>query len=380
MKMRVPGQERGGDDDMDEENTLKSISEIIAQAAERKASDIHLVPDARILLRVDGTLVPLSEERLAPSVIEQQLSMLLTEAQRERLGRTGELVFVYTAPDNCRVRIGVYRQRGNYAMTLRLLPMEIPEPQKLGLPESLVALTRRQRGLVLVAGEAGSGRTTTLASLTAAAAHVAARTIITLGSPIEYQHPQGSSLILQREIGSDSASYEAALRMTQWQDVDVIEVGELRGQEEIEAALDAAEGGHLVLAGLAVDSMAAAIERMTAGTSTQRQQRLRVQLSEVFAGIVTQRLLPRQASERMPDATGRVAAFELLLADAASRRMIRTGSIEQLPSVLETGREVGMQSMDDAIYDLYMKSDISTDTAIAYAHDPEEMRQKLQLF
>ena len=365
---------------MNGENTLMSISEIIAQAAERKASDIHLVPDARILLRVDGALIPLSEERLAPSVIEQQISALLTEAQKERLKCTGELVFVYAASDNCRVRVGIYRQRGTYAMTLRLLPSEIPEPQKLGLPESLVALTQRQRGLVLVAGETGSGRTTTLASLTAAAAHVTARTIITLGSPVEYQHPQGSSLILQREIGSDSASYEAALRMTQWQDVDVIEVGELRGQEAVEAALDAAEAGHLVLAGLAVDSVAAAIERMTAGTSTQRQQRLRVQLSEVLAGIVTQRLLPRQASERVPDASGRVAAFELLLADTASRRMIRTGSIEQLSSILEAGRETGMQSMDDSIYELYMKSDISAETAMAYAHDPEEMQQKLQLF
>ena len=359
---------------------MKSISEIAAQAAEKRASDIHMMPGARILMRIDGVLVPLSEEQLAPFAVEQILPTLLSDMQKEQLERTGELVFVYAASDVCRIRVSVFRQRGTYAMTLHLLPQRIPEPRELGLPEPLVALAHRRRGLILVTGEAGCGRTTTLASLTAEAAGVAPRTVITLDAPIEYLHPQGSSLILQREIGTDSASYEAALRMARWQDANVIEVGDLPDQAAIEAALDAAEGGHLVLAGLAVDCVEAAIERVTAGASSRHQDRLRIQLSEVFAGIVTQRILPRQASELHPDAPGRIPAFEMLISSTATRRMIRTGNVEQLPSVLKAGRERGMQSMDDAIYELYMKSVISAETAVAYARDPGEMRQKLQLF
>ena len=363
---------------MSEEITLKTISEIVSQAMGRRASDIHLVPGARILLRVDGVLEPLSEECLAVFAVEQMLSSLLTDTQKEQLEKSGELVFVHEC-DGYRIRSGVFRQRGTYAMSLRLLPQEIPEPKELGLPEPLVALSHRRRGLILVTGESGCGRTTTLASLTAEAARVVPRTVVTLDAPIEYRHPQGSSLILQREIGADSASYETALRMARWQDANVIEVGDLPDEAAIEAALDAAESGHLVLAGLAVDCVEAAIERVTAGTSSRHQERLRIQLSEVFAGIVTQRILPRQVSDRHPNAFGRIPAFELLISNTATRRMIRTGNVEQLPSVLKAGRERGMQSMDDAIYELYTKSDISEETAIAYARDPGGMRQKLKL-
>lgn len=359
---------------MDQEKSLHKISEILEVARERGASDIHLAPGTQVMFRIDGRLVQMSEEKVEPYEVEKLIEPMLTEDQRAELEKKGELDFAYSVPGFNRLRVNVFRQRGTYAMALRLLSFEIPTPKSLGVPDSVVELTAKKRGLVLVTGATGSGKSTTLASLIGVIAQNYAKTIITLEDPIEYLHPHNKSMVLQRAIGYDSMSYANALKAALRQDPDVILVGEMRDLETISTAITAAETGHLVFSTLHTNSAAASIDRMIDVFPPYQQQQIRIQLAGVLEGIVAQQLLPRQNS------VGRIAAFEVLLANPAVRNLIREGKAYQLPSVLQTSRKEGMQTMDDAIYDLYMKSDISSETAISYAQDPAGMKQKVQLF
>lgn len=359
---------------MDGENGLKKITEILEQAKERGASDIHLAPGTQIMFRIDGGLVRMSDEKIEPFEIEKLIEPMLTEAQKRELEQRGELDFAYSIPGFNRLRVNVFRQRGTYAMALRLLSFEIPTPKSLGVPESVVELANKKRGLVLVTGATGSGKSTTLAALIGVIAQNYAKTIITLEDPIEYLHQHNKSMVLQREIGYDSMSYANALRAALRQDPDVILVGEMRDLETISIAITAAETGHLVFSTLHTNSAAASIDRIIDVFPPYQQQQIRVQLSGVLEGIVAQQLLPKQ------NTNGRVAAFEVMLANPAVRNLIREGKAYQLPSILQTSRKEGMQTMDDAIYDLYMKSYISSETAISYSQDPAGMKQKVQLF
>lgn len=359
---------------MEQEKSLHRISEILEVARERGASDVHLAPGTQIMFRVDGELVQMSDEKVETDEIEKLIEPMLTEYQRTELEKKGELDFAYSIPEFNRLRVNVFRQRGTYAMAIRLLSSKIPAPVSLGVPDAVVNLTAKKRGLVLVTGATGSGKSTTLASLIGEISQNYAKTIITLEDPIEYLHPNNRSMVLQREIGCDSMSYANALKAALRQDPDVILVGEMRDLETISTAITAAETGHLVFSTLHTNSAAAAIDRMIDVFPTHQQQQIRVQLADVLEGIVAQQLLPKQSSG------GRIAAFEVLLANQAVRNLIREGKAYQLPSVLQTSRKEGMQTMDDAIYDLYMKSYISSETAISYAQDAAGMKQKVQLF
>lgn len=359
---------------MDEDNSLKKISDILREAKERGASDIHLAPGTQVMFRIDGDLVRMSDEIVKPFEIEELIKPMLTEEQLKELGKNGELDFAYSIAGFNRLRVNVFRQRGTYAMALRLLSFEIPTPKSLGVPESVIELTDRKRGLVLVTGATGSGKSTTLAALISVIAKNYAKTIITLEDPIEYLHQHNKSMVLQREMGYDSMNYANALRAALRQDPDVILVGEMRDLETISIAITAAETGHLVFSTLHTNSAAAAIDRIIDVFPPYQQQQVRVQLSGVLEGVVAQQLLPRQGTG------GRIAAFEVMLANPAVRNLIREGKAYQLPSILQTNRKEGMQTMDDAIYDLYMKSYISSETAVSYSQDPAGMRQKVKLF
>lgn len=359
---------------MTEEESLKRISEILEEAKKRGASDIHLAPRTQVMFRIDGELVRMSEETIKPYEIEDLIKPMLTDEQAKMLERDGELDFAYSIKGFNRLRVNVFRQRGTYAMALRLLSFEIPTPRELGVPDAVIDLTERKRGLVLVTGATGSGKSTTLASLIGVIAKKYAKTIITLEDPIEYLHQHNKSMVLQREIGYDSKSYANALRAALRQDPDVILVGEMRDLETISIAITAAETGHLVFSTLHTNSAAAAIDRIIDVFPPHQQQQVKVQLSGVLEGIIAQQLLPRQNSG------GRIAAFEVMLANPAVRNLVREGKAYQLLSVLQTSRKEGMQTMDDAIYDLYMKSYISSETAISYAQDQGGMKQKVQLF
>ena len=342
---------------------MNRIEMFLREGNEKGASDIHLAPGSPVMFRIDGELVPASDEKIKPFEIEEMIE----------LKENGELDFAYSIAGFHRVRFNVFRQRGTYAVALRILSFEIPEAKRLGIPPSVVDLTNRKRGLVLVTGPTGSGKSTTLASLIHIISETYAKTIITLEDPIEYLHPHSKSIVLQREIGYDSKSYASALRAALREDPDVILVGEMRDLETISIAITAAETGHLVFSTLHTNSAAATIDRVIDVFPPHQQQQTRIQLSGVIEGIIAQQLLPKEGG-------GRVAAYEVMLATPAIRNLIREGKSFQIQSMIQTSKKLGMQAMDDAIYDLYMQNKISAEDAVSFAQEPAVMQQKVTLF
>lgn len=363
-----------GNQALQAEQKLSRLVDVLTEAGQLGASDIHLAPASPVMYRVDGGLVPSQKAYFKPFEIDQMLDTMLSMDQRSELKREGELDFAYSISGFSRLRLNVFRQRGTYALALRILSFEIPDPAAIGLPKAVMDFANKKRGLVLVTGATGSGKSTTLAALIGQIAKTYSKTIITLEDPIEYLHKHGKSMVLQREIGYDSQSYANALRAALRQDPDVILVGEMRDLETISTAITAAETGHLVFSTLHTNSAAATIDRIVDVFPPYQQQQIRVQLAAVLEGVVAQQLLPIQSSK------GRVAAFEIMLANSAIRNLIREGKAFQIPSVMQTSRKEGMLTMDDAIYDLFMRNAISSQTAINFAHDPGNMIQRVRMY
>jgi twitching motility protein PilT len=339
---------------------------ILQYATVNHASDIHISPMSPVMIRVDGELVAASDHLLLPDETFRILRPILTDYQWNELEREGELDFAYSAPGFSRVRVNAFRQRGTYGMAMRILSYEIPSPQQLGIPQAIVDLTNRKRGLVLVTGATGSGKSTTLASLIEIISERYSKNIITLEDPIEYLHKHKRSVVIQREIGTDTQSYANAVRAALRQDPDVILIGEMRDLETISTALTAAETGHLVFSTLHTNSATDAIDRCIDVFPPHQQQQIRVQLAAVLEGVIAQQLLPR------PDG-GRVAAFEVLIANSAIRNLIREGKSFQIPTILQTSRKEGMQTMDDCLFDLLNAHLITRDSAVLYAQDQNKM-------
>lgn len=350
-----------------------TIEDALTLAKQKDASDIHISPGNPLMLRIDGELIPQSEFMLKPTEINGILRPVMTDEQFAQLEEIGELDFAFSVPGFSRIRANVFRQRGTYAAALRILSYEVPQPETLGIPKPVVDLTLKRRGLVLVTGATGSGKSTTLASLIEIIANRDRKNIITLEDPIEYLHSNKKAIVSQREIGCDTGSYASALRAALRQDPDVILVGEMRDLETISTAITAAETGHLVFSTLHTNSAADAIDRMIDVFPPHQQQQIRIQLAGVLEGVIAQQLMPRS------DTSGRVAAFEVLLANSAVRNLIREGKAFQLPSIIQTSKKEGMQTMDDAITNIFYRSQISALTAITYAHDSESMQSKLQI-
>lgn len=347
------------------------LEEIVQKAAERKASDIHISPGCPLMIRIDGNMVPVTDQPLRAEEIEELAKSMLSRTHWDILQENGEVDCSHSVPGWARMRVNAFRQRGTYAMVFRLLTVEIPRAESLGIPMSVLDLTDKRRGLVLVTGATGSGKSTTLAAMIDMIAKKYPKNIITLEDPIEYLHKHQKSSVVQREIGSDSLSYANALRAALRQDPDVILVGEMRDLETISTAITAAETGHLVFSTLHTNSAASTIDRVIDVFPPHQQQQIRVQLAAVLEGVIAQQLLPKQRTK------GRVAAFEILLANPAVKNMIREGKTHQIPSVLQTGKKSGMQTMDDAIMELYLKREISAETAVTFAHDPVLMSNKV---
>jgi twitching motility protein PilT len=293
--------------------------------------------------------------------------------QLNHLEKVGELDFAFSVAGFSRIRANVFKQRGTYAAALRILSYEVPTPESLGIPKSVVDLTMKKRGLVLVTGATGSGKSTTLASLIEVIANRDRKNIITLEDPIEYLHSNKRAIVSQREIGCDTQSYANALRAALRQDPDVILVGEMRDLETISTAITAAETGHLVFSTLHTNSSADAIDRMIDVFPPHQQQQIRIQLAGVLEGVIAQQLMPRS------DTNGRIAAFEVLLANSAVRNLIREGKSFQIPSIIQTSKKEGMQTMDDCITNIFFRNQISSQTAITYALDTEAMRNKIDI-
>ena len=352
---------------------MYDLNEILIQSVKERASDIHLTSGRAPSYRVDGVLAPIMGERLTPQMLEDILLPLIDKRHREELEETGQTDFAYAISGVGRFRVNVFKQRGTLAAVMRSLPFNIPEPEDLGIPREVVEMTSRKRGLVLVTGPTGSGKSTTLASLI----HVINRTypyhIITLEDPIEYLHRHDKSVVNQREIGSDSTDYAQALRAALREDPDVILVGEMRDLETISTAITAAETGHLVFSTLHTISADKTIDRIIDVFPPNQQQQVRIQLASVLECIVSQQLLKKA------DGSGRVAALEVLFANNAVRNLIRESKTYQIPSVMQTNKRGGMQTMDDALYDLFMRKVIDGDTAVTYAQEPVSMNRKVNL-
>ena len=352
---------------------MYDLNEILIQSVKERASDIHLTSGRAPSYRVDGVLAPIMGERLTPQMLEDILLPLIDKRHREELEETGQTDFAYAISGVGRFRVNVFKQRGTLAAVMRSLPFNIPEPEDLGIPREVVEMTSRKRGLVLVTGPTGSGKSTTLASLI----HVINRTypyhIITLEDPIEYLHRHDKSVVNQREIGSDSTDYAQALRAALREDPDVILVGEMRDLETISTAITAAETGHLVFSTLHTIGADKTIDRIIDVFPPNQQQQVRIQLASVLECIVSQQLLKKA------DGSGRVAALEVLFANNAVRNLIRESKTYQIPSVMQTNKRGGMQTMDDALYDLFMRKVIDGDTAVTYAQEPVSMNRKVNL-
>lgn len=350
---------------------MYDLSEILIHSVECRASDIHLSVGRAPNYRIDGVLHTEGEEKLKPDDVKNLIMPLLDERHKRELEESGQTDFAHAIPGVGRFRVNVFKQRGTLASVMRALPFEIPEPDKLGIPPEVVAVTEKKRGLVLVTGPTGSGKSTTLASLIQVINRTRADHIITLEDPIEYLHKHDKSIVNQREIGSDTENYAKALRAALREDPDVILVGEMRDLETISTAITAAETGHLVLSTLHTIGADKTIDRIIDVFPPDQQQQVRIQLAAVLECVVSQQLLKRS------DGQGRVAALEVLFANNAVRNLIREGKTFQIASIIQTSKRFGMQMMDDALYDLYMQRIVDGETVISYAQDPVTMNKKI---
>ena len=350
---------------------MQTLNELISQAVSLNASDLHLTVGIPPTARIDGQLHPMGEEKCLPPDIEAMAMSVLDDTHKEILQRNGEVDLAYSVPGKGRYRLNIFRQRGVLAMAVRVLNTRIPSPEELGLPDVLLTMCQKKRGLVLVTGPTGSGKSTTLASLINIINHTTNQHIITLEDPIEYLHRHNKSIINQREMGSDSQNYAAALRAALREDPDVILVGEMRDLETIATAITAAETGHLVFSTLHTVGAANTIDRIVDVFPPYQQQQIRTQLADVLECVVSQQLIPRQNRE------GRVAAIEVMLSNSAIRNHIRESKTFQIASVMQTNRKLGMITMDDALLELYHAGDISLDKALSYAQDPVALRKRL---
>lgn len=343
------------------------IEILLEEVIKKKASDLHIQVGLPPMLRVDGALIPVSgADVLTEEAVELLVFAILDEDQKQILLKDKEFDFSFAFGDLGRFRVNAFHERGNLAAALRLIPNEILTIEQLGLPPIANKFADYPRGLVLVTGPTGSGKSTTLAALVHKINMERSSHIITIEDPIEFTHKSKKSVIVQREVHYDTYSFSAALRSSLREDPDVVLIGEMRDLETIAAAITIAETGHLVFATLHTNSAAQSIDRMIDVFPPHQQPQIRAQLSNILMAICSQRLIPSIGG-------GRVAAAEVLIATPAVRNIIREGKSHQLEAVIQTGAEFGMQSMDKTLTTLIHNGTITYDEARNYAVDLDEL-------
>ena len=347
---------------------MMDIVKLLQTGKIKGASDLHIVVASPPLYRINGSLVPVNDlPALSAEDIEQGLKQVTTEQEFSDFNRNLELDFGRTIPEVGRVRFNAARQRGTTSLVMRLLPSSIPTPETLGLPKVCKDLIQRPRGLVVVSGPTGSGKSTTLASMIEYLNQTESKRVITIEDPIEYTYENKKCTITQRELGHDTLSFAEALRHVLRQDPDVILVGEMRDLETASAALTVAETGHLVLTTGHAPSASQAVERIANMFPPHERTLAQTRLASLLLGILCQSLVPKA------DGSGRVAAIEVMLANSAIRNLIRDGKTYQLPNAIRMATQQGMELLDQALVRLYRSKAISREMVLDFCNDREEI-------
>ena len=348
------------------------IHKFLKITVEKGASDLHLKANSMPTLRIDGVLVPIKgEPPLTSEDTHGAFESVTDKKQREKFDQESELDFAYSIPGMARFRVNIALQRGSICLSLRFVPVEVPTIEQLGLPEVCKTLILKPRGLVLVTGPTGSGKSTTLAAMINYLNERERKTVICIEDPIEFVHKDKKCFIIQRGLGDDTKSFASALIHGLRHDPDVILVGEMRDLETMSTAITAAETGHLVLSTLHTIGAAATVDRIIDVFPPYQQPQIRAQLAIVLQGVLTQVLLPRA------DGHGRIAPFEIMLGNYAIANLIREARAHEIPGVLEVSSQQGMQTLDQGLEQMVKEGLITSNEALMSAHRPEILRSKL---
>jgi twitching motility protein PilT len=352
-----------------------NLEEFLKKAAMDGASDIYLISGRPLSYKVNGTITELAHDRLLPDDTRAYIEEIYRLSSERSLGRVtdkGDDDFSFSLPGIARFRVSAYKQRGTLAAVIRVVAFDLPEPSALGIPEIVLKQAQKKKGLVLVTGPAGSGKSTTLSCMIDQINKTRNAHIITLEDPIEFLHRHGESIVSQREISLDTESYVVALRAALRQAPDVILLGELRDSETINIAMTAAETGHLVISTLHTVGAANTIDRIVDAFPANQQGQIRVQLAMVLQSVISQQLV-RSSEEKI------IPVFEVMIVNDAIRNMIRESKIHQIDSVITSSQANGMVTMDASLLKLYKSGQISDATAVAYSTQPELMKKRLTM-
>jgi twitching motility protein PilT len=350
------------------------IDELLRVAMQWGASDVHLVVSAPPMLRLNHELVPVSSELMTPAEVKKAFESITSEKQQKAFCKELELDFAHSISGVGRFRVNASMQRGSIALTVRCLPVKVPSMEELGLPDICKALIMKRKGLILVTGPTSSGKSTTQAAMIDYLNGKANRKVVTVEDPIEYLYSNKKCLIIQRELDEDTTSFASAMRHALRQNSDVILVGEMRDVATIAAALSAAETGHLVLATAHTQGAVNVISRLISEFPSMQQEQVRAQLALTLEAVLAQLLVPRA------DGKGRVAIFEIMLANYAIRNLIRENRTTQIPSIIETNSQQGMQTLDQALEAAVKSGVIEIEEALLRAQRPEELEKALPAY
>jgi len=352
---------------------MASLYEFLKIMINRGASDLHITAGSPPRIRVDGRLVPITDKPLSPAETKALCYSVLTDSQKHRFEEKNELDLSFGVKGLNRFRANIFMQRGTVAGAFRMIPVRIKGFSELGLPPVVNELVKKPRGLILVTGPTGSGKSTTLAAMIDKINSERNEHIITIEDPIEFLHTHKKSIVNQREVNADTASFKDALKYVLRQDPDVVLIGEMRDLETIEAALTVSETGHLTLATLHTNTAVQTINRIIDVFPAHQQEQIRIQLSFVLEGIIAQQLIPRKSGK------GRVLAVEVFIPTPAIRNLIREDKTHQIYSMMQTGQsKYGMQTMNQSLFDLYMRGELSYEDALRKSPDPEELLNMMQ--
>jgi len=349
-----------------------TMEELLTLAVEEGASDLHLTIESPPILRINGSMTPLDTGKLRPEDTDRLVRSIASDEHLRQLAEDGQADFGFGFRDVARFRVNIYKQKGCVAMALRQIPSKLMTLEQIGLSSHIKDLLYKEKGLILVTGPTGSGKTTTLASMINIINEERDCHVITIEDPIEYYHQHKKSLVTQRELNVDVGSFSAALRAALRQDPDVVMVGEMRDLATMEAAISAAETGHLVFATLHTTGAARTVDRIVDAFPTNQQEQVRTQLSSTLEAVISQTLCPRL------DKPGRVAAFEIMIATPGIRALIRDNKTFRITSDLQTGARHGMITLDSCLLALFKQGKISFEEMILKALDPEGLAEKVQ--